>query len=128
MTTPETKAPETVQNELLQDPNLSDGSELIPAEAAVRGDRQDSPLPPHAQKGTSTTESLKATHGQTVDQEGLTNNYAVTPDMYLQQRQRFGFTPTAERLNGRAAMLGFVALVLTEWITGSSLVNLLTGS
>jgi|GEM_PF-351515 len=128
MTTPETKAPETVQNELLQDPSLSDGSELIPAEVAARGDRQESLLPGQAQEGASAEKSLRATHGQTVDQEGLTNNYAVTPDMYLQQHQRFGFTPAAELLNGRAAMLGFVALVITEWVTGSSLVNLLTGS
>ena len=31
---------------------------------------------------------------------------------------RWGFHTHTERLNGRAAMLGFVALVLVEWLLG----------
>lgn len=34
---------------------------------------------------------------------------------------RFGFHAHTERLNGRAAMLGFVALVAVEWWLGHGL-------
>ncbi|HSM81584.1 MAG TPA: chlorophyll a/b-binding protein [Nodosilinea sp.] len=30
----------------------------------------------------------------------------------------FGWTRYAERINGRFAMVGFVALLLLEWVTG----------
>ncbi|MGB3294222.1 MAG: chlorophyll a/b-binding protein [Phormidesmis sp.] len=29
----------------------------------------------------------------------------------------FGWTQYAEKINGRFAMIGFVALVMTEWVT-----------
>jgi hypothetical protein len=131
MTTPTTQKPEQVSNEYLANPELSDGSELIPAEVGARADRQGEPLPvdpkSYAEDENPNGRSLKATHGQTVDQEGLGNNYAVTPKPYYQQNQRFGFTRAAELLNGRAAMLGFIALIVTEVITGQSLMSMLLG-
>lgn len=41
----------------------------------------------------------------------------VTPKI---QRPKAGFTAYAERLNGRAAMVGFVAVVAIEYFTGQS--------
>jgi hypothetical protein len=34
---------------------------------------------------------------------------------------RFGFHAHTERLNGRLAMLGFIALVAVEWVLGHGL-------
>jgi hypothetical protein len=31
---------------------------------------------------------------------------------------KFGFTPQAENWNGRLAMIGFIAAVITEYVTG----------
>lgn len=39
----------------------------------------------------------------------------ITPTL---ERPKAGFNSYAERLNGRAAMVGFVAVVLIEWLTG----------
>lgn len=39
------------------------------------------------------------------------------------ERSKTGFNDYAERLNGRAAMLGFVALVLFELATGQAIVT-----
>lgn len=36
---------------------------------------------------------------------------------------RFGFTPSAEIWNGRLAMIGFVAAVITELITGQGVLH-----
>ncbi len=44
----------------------------------------------------------------------------VTPTI---ERSKSGFNDYAERLNGRAAMLGFVALVLFELVTGQAIVT-----
>ncbi|KPQ34942.1 MAG: hypothetical protein HLUCCA11_12290 [Phormidesmis priestleyi Ana] len=52
--------------------SFSDGSELIPAE--VRSQLQ--------REGVSVF-SRPAINGATVDREGLTNNYAVEPEMYF---------------------------------------------
>jgi Chlorophyll A-B binding protein len=38
---------------------------------------------------------------------------------------QFGFTPSAENLNGRLAMIGFVAAVITELVTGQGVVHFL---
>ena len=38
---------------------------------------------------------------------------------------KFGFTPSAENLNGRAAMIGFVAAVITELVTGQGVLHFL---
>ncbi|MGB3293850.1 MAG: chlorophyll a/b-binding protein [Phormidesmis sp.] len=41
------------------------------------------------------------------------------------ERPKKGFNQYAERLNGRAAMIGMVALVVLELITGKGLLTLL---
>ena len=38
---------------------------------------------------------------------------------------KFGFTPSAENLNGRAAMIGFVAALITELVTGQGVLHFL---
>ena len=38
---------------------------------------------------------------------------------------KFGFTPSAENLNGRLAMIGFVAAVITELVTGQGVLHFL---
>jgi hypothetical protein len=38
-------------------------------------------------------------------------------------KEKLGFTPEAEILNGRLAMLGFVIGVLTELITGQGVLS-----
>lgn len=92
-------------------PYMSDGSELVPAEVAAREDAAEPGL----------------VKGYTNDQEGRLNNYAIMPEPSLQKHPRFGFTDFAERLNGRLAMIGFIALLLTEWLSGMSFIALLTG-
>lgn len=44
----------------------------------------------------------------------------VTPKL---QEPKFGFNDYAERLNGRAAMIGFVATLLIEYFTGKGLLE-----
>lgn len=39
------------------------------------------------------------------------------------QRPKAGFTSYAERLNGRAAMVGFVAVVAIEYFTGQGFLS-----
>jgi hypothetical protein len=38
---------------------------------------------------------------------------------------KFGFTAGAENLNGRMAMIGFVAAVITELVTGQGVLHFL---
>ena len=40
---------------------------------------------------------------------------SVTPDL---EDPKFGFNSYAERLNSRAAMIGFAAILLIEYLTG----------
>ena len=62
----------------------------------------------------------------TKDEQGLMNNWAVEPKMYVDQgEQRFGFTEYAEIINGRLAMVGMVGLVALEFLTGKGLLGLL---
>lgn len=106
----------------------SDGSELIPAEVASRAEREGS-IPPNAPPADANRDRdhLQTTHGYTVDQEGLVNNYPVTPPVYEQSKQRFGFTAFAERMNGRAAMIGFSLVIILELLTGKGFLALISG-
>ena len=44
----------------------------------------------------------------------------VTPKL---EEPKFGFNEYAERLNGRAAMIGFVLIVLIEYLTDQGLLS-----
>ena len=59
-----------------------------------------------------------------IDEQGLTNSFAVEPKMYLQDpRTDLG---TAQMLNGRLAMIGFVCLMLLEILSGHGLIGFIT--
>jgi len=75
-------------------PGFSDGSELIPAEALSRMQRE----------GRSFLRRPNL-NGATVDQEGLTNNYAVEPNMY------YAAFPSPEQAR-QYAIQGLVAATL----------------
>ncbi len=57
-----------------------------------------------------------------VDDRGVLNNFATEPKMYVDNTDRAGFTPYAELLNGRLAMIGFVSLLILEVSTGHGLI------
>jgi hypothetical protein len=47
-------------------------------------------------------------------------NPTVTPKL---EEPKFGFNSYAERLNGRAAMIGFVSTLFIEYFTGQGLLS-----
>jgi hypothetical protein len=60
----------------------------------------------------------------TTEDGGRTNMYAKEPQMYIDptEAERYGYESYAERaekLNGRTAMLGFVAAVISYATSGS---------
>jgi hypothetical protein len=61
-----------------------------------------------------------------LDDQGKMNNFAIEPKVYIEDQARTGFTPYAERLNGRLAMIGFVSLLALEVSTKHGLVSWLT--
>jgi len=60
-----------------------------------------------------------------VDDQGLLNNFAVEPKMYVDATVSTGFTKYAEKVNGRFAMIGFVSLLAIEIFTGQGFLTLL---
>lgn len=58
-----------------------------------------------------------------IDERGLANNFAVEPKMYLQESPHTGLETSAQMLNGRLAMIGFVSLMLLEILTGHGLIG-----
>jgi hypothetical protein len=60
----------------------------------------------------------------TTEDGGRTNMYATEPRMYISETdaERYGYetyAEKAEKLNGRAAMVGFVAAVVSYAFSGS---------
>lgn len=119
---------------------------IVPAETAARMEREgDLYKSKPEDSGHSDT-----TSGYTHDSEGLLNNYAIEPEMYVEGEEpdplkekvqeareekierdaaqglaepMFGFTVNAERMNGRFAMLGFTIGILTELLTGQGILS-----
>ncbi|MEH1875393.1 high light inducible protein [Nostoc sp.] len=61
-----------------------------------------------------------------IDDQGKLNNFAIEPKIYIdEQGDRTGFTPYAEMLNGRLAIIGFVSLIALEVFTGHGIVGVL---
>ena len=72
------------------------------------------------------TEQAKTRTAFTKDDRGILNNWAIEPKMYVEQGEdRFGFTEYAELVNGRLAMLGFVALIAIELVTGKGFLQII---
>jgi hypothetical protein len=64
--------------------------------------------------------------GSMVDDQGKMNNFAVEPKVYIdEQGDRTGFTPYAELLNSRLAMIGFISLIALEVFTGHGIIGVL---
>lgn len=61
--------------------------------------------------------------GFAINERGQQNKVAIQPKVYVDSTPKFGFTPYAEKLNGRLAMIGFVALVVVEVLTGKGLLG-----
>jgi hypothetical protein len=72
-----------------------------------------------------------STHGSFMNSSYIANeygqldNFAVEPEVYVDAENTAGWTAYAEKLNGRLAMIGFVALIATELIGGDTLFHLL---
>ena len=70
---------------------------------------------------TQSTPSSPVIRGATVTTEdgGSLNAFAAEPSMeVVEATQGWGFHDRAEKLNGRMAMLGFIALLATEIAMG----------
>ncbi|MEB3224221.1 MAG: hypothetical protein VKJ86_00275 [Synechococcus sp.] len=96
--------------------DISSGEELIPAEVAARQAREGE-FTPQPEVPVDKV-SGKTTAGYTVSEQGLVNNYAVTPKVYEEQRS------LAEKRRDYT-MLGIIALVvLLLFISGAIAINL----
>jgi hypothetical protein len=65
--------------------------------------------------------------GAIKDEQGKLNVFAIEPEVYYADAPQTGFTKHAELVNGRAAMIGFAAMLLIEIFTHRSFVSLLLG-
>jgi hypothetical protein len=66
------------------------------------------------------------TRGAQLDEQGKLNVFAIEPEVYVSEEGQFGFNEQSEKLNGRLAMIGFVALLIQEVITGHGIVGFFT--
>lgn len=68
----------------------------------------------------------KARSSFITDDQGLLNNFAIEPKMYVDEgEERFGLTAYAEIINGRLAMVGITGLLFLELFTGKGILSLL---
>ncbi|HEY9691395.1 MAG TPA: hypothetical protein V6D15_04285 [Oculatellaceae cyanobacterium] len=63
---------------------------IVPAETAARQERENDTFKQHPSENTKNNdqtnpESIDTTDGYTVDKEGLLNNYAIEPEMYVNE-------------------------------------------
>ena len=72
----------TTSNEKMDTSTADRG--IIPAEVAARMDREGDDFRTTANEQAE-PESINVTGGATVDQEGLANNYAIEPEMYVDE-------------------------------------------
>lgn len=91
-------------------------NEIIPSETRARARRQAGQ--PQDYFSSSAENDLSSTGNYVIDNEDMARNYSITPDIYLREGPRFGFTRFAEIWNGRLAMIGFLAAIVTELLTG----------
>lgn len=80
---------------------------LVPAETAARAKREGQVFG-HVDHDPPNPEHIHTRDGYTVDQEGLINNYAVEPPMYINTRGDLDEVPKAEaeqRASDRKAMV-----------------------
>jgi hypothetical protein len=66
------------------------------------------------------------TRGFRLDSDNRLNNFAIEPQVYVDESVQAGWTEYAEKMNGRFAMIGFVSLLAMEVITGHGLIGWLT--
>jgi len=65
-------------------------------------------------------------HSFVAEENGRLNNYAIEPQMYVDETVQAGFTQYAEKLNGRLAMIGFISALALEIFTGHGVIGWLT--
>lgn len=68
----------------MQEEDTSADRGIIPAEVAARREREGADFRKTADE-LEDPESIDVTGGATVDQEGLANNYAIEPEMYVNE-------------------------------------------
>jgi hypothetical protein len=64
-----------------------------------------------------------STRGFRLDSDNRLNNFAIEPQVYVDESVQAGWTEYAEKLNGRFAMLGFVSLLIMEVVTGHGVIG-----
>ncbi|HEY9711752.1 MAG TPA: chlorophyll a/b-binding protein [Oculatellaceae cyanobacterium] len=55
--------------------------------------------------------------------QNVTNGAKVMQGENRNDPTKFGFTPQAENWNGRLAMIGFIAALITEYVSGQGVLH-----
>lgn len=98
--------------EELKTDNLSDGGELTPSEVAARKEREGKV---NTNPELSNESDSKVADGYTVSGQGLINNHAITPDVYVSGQ------PTEEKRRD-LTMLGIIGLSLVGLMVGATII------